>query len=133
MREDRQHTEGDRMGKELETYHGSCHCGAVSFTFRAKEITSGRRCNCSICIRRGAVMSAEYLPPDAFLELKGLDSLAVYRFGDKVVNHYFCKRCGIYPFHDAVGKPGFYRINLGCVSELDPLALEIVMIDGKDF
>jgi hypothetical protein len=121
------------MSKQLKTYHGSCHCGAVAFTFRAQKITSGRRCNCSICIRRGAVMSAEYFPPDAFAEMKGLDALAVYQFGDKMVNHYFCKRCGIYPFHDAVGEPGFYRINLGCVSELDPLALEIVMIDGKDF
>ena len=46
------------MSGELGTYHGSCHCGAVSFTFGAEEITGGRRCNCSICLRRGAVMSA---------------------------------------------------------------------------
>jgi hypothetical protein len=122
-----------RMGDVPRTYRGSCHCGAVTFSFRTTEITGGRRCNCSICIRRGAVMSVEYFPPGAFLELKGLDSLARYQFGDRMVNHYFCKRCGIYPFHEAVGKPGFYRINLGCVEGLDPLALEIGLIDGKNF
>jgi hypothetical protein len=121
------------MSEELKTYRGSCHCGSVEFSFLAKEITSGRRCNCSICIRKGAVMSVDYFSPDAFLVLKGIDSLAVYNFGDHTVNHYFCKRCGIYPFHDAVEKPGFYRINLGCVSGLDPLAIEIGLINGKDF
>jgi hypothetical protein len=119
--------------EEMKTYDGSCHCGAVAFSFRSPEIKSGRRCNCSVCIRKGAVMSVEYFRPEAFLTLTGKDSLAVYRFGDRMVNHYFCKRCGIYPFHDAVEKPGFLRINLGCVSELDPLALDISLINGKDF
>ena len=83
--------------------------------------------------RKGALMSARYYPPDAFEELAGLEALTVYRFGDQQVNHGFCSRCGISPFHDAVGKPGHYRINLGCLEGLDPLALPVEVIDGRSF
>jgi hypothetical protein len=123
------------------TYSGSCHCRAVRFRFRSDEITSGCRCNCSICIRKGIVMSSEYIAPDAF-ELDGEESLAVYQFGDKDVCHYFCKICGISPFNEVAGLPASYpgrakigdrRVNLGCIDDLDPAALAIQMIDGRSF
>lgn len=77
-------------------------------------------------------MSDRYYPPESFkLDLRG--DLGRYQFGDHDVNHYFCKRCGIYPFHDAKLNPGHYRVNLGCVEEVDPLAVEIRLIDGRSF
>jgi hypothetical protein len=115
------------------TYSASCHCGAVRFSFRAEPITRGVRCNCSICRRKGAVMSVPYVPPQDFLTLEGLDSLAVYRFGDEECNHYFCKRCGVYPFHDGVDTPGHYRINLGCVEGLESWNLPVDLIDGRSW
>jgi hypothetical protein len=118
---------------ETMIYSGNCHCGAVRFRLRCDPITSGRRCNCSICIRKGAVMSVPYYAPRDFEELVGKESLMLYRWGDRMVNHYFCRTCGIYPFHDAVAKPGHYRVNLGCIDGLDVLALPIVVIDGKSF
>ena len=78
-------------------------------------------------------MSVDYIPREAFSRFEGLENLAVYNFGDDTVNHFFCKRCGIYPFHEAKAKPGVYRLNLGCISGLDPLALEMGLIDGKAF
>jgi hypothetical protein len=122
-----------------KTYSGSCHCGAVRFTFTSDEITSGCRCNCSICIRKGIVMSSEYIPSDAF-ELDGEESLAVYQFGDKDMCHYFCRTCGICPFAGVASLPDGYegqaklgdrRVNLGCIDSLNPLALEITVIDGR--
>src|SRR5258708_7638879 len=110
-------------------YSGRCHCGALRFRFRSEEIAEGRRCNCSICIRRGAVMSARYFAPVDFEEIVGLEALRVYRFGDHDVNHYFCTTCGIYPFHDATAKPGHFRVNLGCIDDLDVLALPVQIID----
>lgn len=124
-----------------KTYRGSCHCGAVRFRFTSDEITSGLRCNCSICIRRGSVMSSEYIPPHAF-ELEGEESLAIYRFGDESMDHYFCKTCGISPFSRVASLPDGYagramigdrRVNLGCVDGLNPLELEIAVIDGRSF
>ncbi len=123
------------------TYRGSCHCGAVRFKFESAEITSGIRCNCSICIRKGIVNSSTYISPDAF-EVEGEESLAIYQFGDHSVYHYFCKTCGICPFKGVSSLPAGYRgparigdrrVNLGCVDGLDPLALEIKLIDGRSF
>ena len=112
------------------TYEGSCHCGAVRFRFESEPITTGIRCNCSICRRKGAVMSSGY---QAFATLEGLEWLTRYQFGDHDMNHYFCKRCGIWPFSDPTARPGQYRVNLGCVDAVDPLALEITLIDGKSY
>ena len=116
----------------MPTYTGSCHCGAVKFSFTSEPIVKACRCNCSICRRRGAVMSDVYLTPDVFT-LEGEEALALYQFGDHDMKHWFCKTCGIFPFSDPVAKPGHYRVNLGCVDGIDPLALEIRFIDGASF
>lgn len=78
-------------------------------------------------------MSSHYIEPENLLELTGQQNLSIYRFGDLLVNHYFCKDCGVYPFHDAIESPGRYRINLGCIDGIDIDALEISQIDGRSF
>jgi hypothetical protein len=114
----------------------------VSFTFQSDEITTGCRCNCSICMRKGSVMSSRYFPPGVFSEISGKESLTLYQFGDGDVNHYFCKTCGISPFNEVASvpanyegpaKPGDRRVNLGCIDGLDPFTLEVSMIDGRSF
>lgn len=114
-------------------YEGHCHCGAVQFRIRCEELESAVRCNCSICVRKGLVMSARYFAPEEFEVLAGLEALAIYRFGDNLVNHYFCRTCGVYPFHDVTLTPGHYRVNLGCLDGFDPLALPVAVLDGKSF
>jgi hypothetical protein len=87
-------------------------------------------------------MSAEYFPPADFEAIEGAACLSLYQFGDAHVEHYFCKRCGVHPFfvvagvpvtYDGPAKPGYYRVNLGCVAELDVSALDIDVIDGRSF
>src|SRR5262249_7790869 len=115
-------------------YRASCHCGQVRFRFKSEPITSGCRCNCSFCARRGIVVSFAYMPPQAFTEISGMESLTLYQFGEKSTNHYFCSACGICPFHivtsipddyQGTARPGYLRINLGCVLDLDIYSLEI--------
>lgn len=115
----------------MKEYRGSCHCGAIRFTFcQADPIESGLRCNCSICKRKGALMSAFVLAPgDIRIDVIG-DSLATYDFRSGIAQHHFCKECGIYPFHQTMRKPGHYRVNLGCIDELDVLALPYEVFDG---
>ena len=60
------------------------------------------------------------------------DSLSAYQFSTKVAIHYFCKNCGIYPFHETVRKPGNFRVNLGCVNELNTNALKVDIFDGQN-
>jgi hypothetical protein len=117
----------------VRSYEGQCHCGAVRFRFQSEEITRGIRCNCSFCTRRAGVMALAYVAPQDIAFLEGRDALEVYRFGDRMVNHHFCRTCGVYLFHDTTVRPGFLRFNLGCIDGLDPLTLEIQLIDGRAY
>lgn len=112
-------------------YRGSCHCGAVRFGFEGEDITNGLRCNCSICSRKGAMMSSEVIPPEKFKIESEEGALGLYRFGLMTAKHYFCNHCGIYPFHESARKPGHYRVNLGCVEGIDTFALVADVFDGK--
>jgi hypothetical protein len=60
------------------------------------------------------------------------DSLATYNFGTQVAQHHFCKLCGIYPFHQTLRKPGFYRVNLNCIDALDLKGLQLTEFDGAN-
>lgn len=112
-------------------YEGSCHCGAVRFSYDGDVIDRGVRCNCSYCARRGALMSAVPIPQDELhIEVEG-DALGLYQFGAKTARHYFCKRCGIYPFHVPGRFPDHYRVNLACIPEIDTFSLPFEVLDGK--
>ena len=115
----------------METYRGQCHCGAVSFTVQCPLIDRGLTCNCSICRRKGAVMSTDYYSPQQ-ITVAGLDSCSIYRWGDHDVDHYFCANCGVYPFHQSTHKPGHLRINLGCIEGLKLSELIIDSFDGRN-
>ncbi len=58
------------------------------------------------------------------------DSLSTYQFGSNVAKHHYCNKCGIYPFHQTVRKPGHYRINIGCVDGVKSLELPVEIFDG---
>ena len=74
-------------------------------------------------------MSDEYIPAKDFTPIPDLNKMHAYRWNDRVIDHLFCKTCGIYPYHgnDKYG----YRITLGCVEDINPLELEMRIIDGK--
>ena len=115
----------------MKTYKGNCHCGDISFSFKHEKIESGLRCNCSICKRKGAVMSDFIISPEE-LDIKAKKgALALYQFDSKIAKHYFCKTCGIYPFHETLRKPGHYRVNLGCIDEINTDEIKVDIFDGK--
>jgi len=117
----------------VKHYLGSCHCGKVQFEINCEEITQAYRCNCSICRRKGALMSANYFSPQQMTVTEGKEFLSRYQFGDHDVYHYFCQSCGIYPFHDGPANPEHYRVNLGCIDELVLEQLAVKYIDGASF
>ena len=115
----------------MNAYQGRCHCGAIRFSFSGPEtIDRGLRCNFSICRRKGALMSSFAVAPDEMKITVDGDALATYSFGTQVAKHHFCKHCGIYPFHQTMRKPGYYRVNLGCVDGIDAAALPFDVFDG---
>lgn len=107
---------------------GSCHCGTVKFEVRTAVVPASR-CNCSLCRRKGALMT----PPFAASQLKvlsGEDALTLYQFNTRVAKHFFCRHCGIYPFHQTRKDPLLWRVNIGCLEGVDPYTLEAGVADG---
>ncbi len=108
-----------------------CHCGAVEGEIKGDIFEKVVRCNCSICKRKGAIMSI--IKNEDFKITKGKDKLKLYQFHSKVANHYFCKECGIYTHHNPRINPSLTGINLGCVDEADTFKIENIKVaDGRN-
>lgn len=118
---------------ELHEYKGSCHCGAVRFMFRSQRIEAGLRCNCSICVRKGAAMTVFAIDPAHMTIAAEPGALGEYRFNTGTAKHFFCTRCGIYTFHQTRRKPGWYRANLGCIEGVDALGLPVEIVDNRNW
>ncbi len=68
----------------MPSYKGHCHCGDVSFEFTTEQpIDGGTRCTCSICVRKGAMMSNEFIDEASLKVNQPKESLGMYQFGDK--------------------------------------------------
>ena len=76
-------------------------------------------------------MSLQAIPEKEFNIEAEEGVLGLYQFGKKTARHFFCKKCGIYPFHEPSRAPGHYRVNLGCVDGIDSFSLEADIFDGK--
>ena len=75
--------------------------------------------------------SAETIPAEKLKIEAANGMLGLYQFGLKTARHYFCKNCGIYPFHETATKPGYFRVNLACVDGVDIFSLPMDVLDGK--
>jgi len=117
----------------LQTWRGSCHCGAIRFEADLDLTQPSYRCNCSIC-RRTRFWPA-VAREEGFRLLAGADELTRYVFGKCRNEHFFCRHCGVRPFgvgnDTPIGK--MYGVNLGCledVSEAQLAAIPLVYVDG---
>ena len=109
---------------------GTCHCGSVQFEV---DLPTGfqdlSRCNCSMCARRGTVVTS--VPLDAFRILQGAENLTLYQFNTKTAEHYFCSTCGIYTHHRRLSNPNQFGVNVACIEGVNPFELgDIPTTDG---
>ena len=108
-----------------------CHCGQFKAEIKIDNLDKILRCNCSICKRKGAIMSM--VKNDDFIIVEGEDKLSLYKFHTKVAKHYFCSICGIYTHHNPRSNPSMTGFNLGCIEGIDTFELEDIKInDGKN-
>jgi len=106
-------------------HRASCHCGAVVLELELPDgIVDPRRCDCSICRRKGAIVAS--VPLSGIRIIQGADVLQVYTFNTHVAKHYFCSRCGIYTHHQRRSYPDQYGFNVGCLEGVNPFDLEPV-------
>ncbi len=111
-------------------YHGSCHCGAVTFEVDTEVPTEAMSCNCSHCRRKGFLLT--FVPAGSFSLSQGEDHLQTYTFNTHRLRHRFCRTCGVQPFAEGASPDGTETraINLRCVPELDLDGLAIIPVDG---
>ncbi|ACA85839.1 glutathione-dependent formaldehyde-activating GFA [Shewanella woodyi ATCC 51908] len=111
-------------------HRASCHCGAVELELSLPQgIVNPRRCDCSICRRKGAIVGSVNL--DDIRIVKGEEFLKLYQFNTGTAKHYFCSNCGIYTHHQRRSNPQEYGFNIGCLEGVNPFDLgAVVTNDG---
>ena len=110
-----------------------CHCEKVELEINLPEegFKKLMRCNCSLCKRKGAVMSP--VEKEKVKILKGQENLKIYQYHTKVAEHYFCSICGIYTHHNPRANPAMTGFNLGCIDEINTFELKNVAVnDGQN-
>jgi hypothetical protein len=115
-------------------YRGGCHCGAVRYQVDLDLSQATVRCNCSICSKARAWLTA--VDPADFRLLHGEGALSDYQFGTKQIHHLFCKTCGIKSFARGRGPDGteFIAVLVSCledVTDAELAAVPVAYIDGR--
>ena len=109
------------------TYKGSCHCGKVRFEVDA-EIDHVRVCDCSICVKRGALNHR--VPRENLRLLTPWETMTLYRWGSRTAKDYFCATCGVLPFRrpsdptpqellEGVQPFDGWAVNVRCLEHID--------------
>jgi hypothetical protein len=116
----------------MSMHHGSCHCGAVSFTADLDLSQPAITCNCSMCGRTGTMLM--FVAEDKFALDKGEDSLTSYKFNKHAIDHLFCKVCGVKPFARGKNPKGeqMVAINVRVLDDVDVFAQPTKQFSGKD-
>lgn len=116
---------------EIKTRHrASCHCGAVVLELDLPDgIVDPRRCDCSMCRRRGTIVAS--VPLAGLRVVQGERALMLYQFNTRTAKHFFCSRCGIHTHHQRRSNPSQYGYNVACLEGVDPFLLgEVPTRDG---
>ncbi|WP_153913220.1 GFA family protein [Shewanella sp. TC10] len=114
----------------MPKHRASCHCGSVVMELSlSKGLQDVRRCDCSMCRRRGAIVASINLDDIQFIQ--GEHELNVYQFNTKTAKHYFCRHCGIYTHHQRRSNPNQFGFNVACLAGINPLKIDqIKLYDG---
>ncbi|BAT58492.1 glutathione-dependent formaldehyde-activating enzyme [Variibacter gotjawalensis] len=119
----------------LKTFHGSCHCGAVTYEADLDLSAGTSRCNCTICTK-----SRNWgigIKPDAFRLTAGEDNLADYSRSD-AAHHRFCRTCGIKTHgHGEIPEIGgaYVSVVLATLNDVTPeelIAAPVTYCDGRN-
>ncbi|MDY1033433.1 GFA family protein [Stenotrophomonas sp. CFBP8980] len=105
-----------------EHHTATCHCGAVELLLHLPNgIVEPRRCDCSMCRRRGAIAAS--VAEEGLQVVRGGEQLRLYQFNTHVAEHWFCSVCGIYTHHRRRSNPREFGYNVACLEGINPFAL----------
>jgi hypothetical protein len=86
------------MASDPQEFKGSCHCGALGFSFATALAVARwnvRACQCGFCRAHGALTTSDPAGRLAF-HINSAATLHRYRFGLKTADFLLCRRCGVY-------------------------------------
>lgn len=111
--------------KIKDKHRASCHCGSVELELDLPNgLVEVRRCDCSLCSRRGAIAASIAL--SGIHVIKGTEFLTLYQFNTNTAKHYFCSVCGVYTHHQRRSNPNQYGFNVACLDDVNALAIQEV-------
>jgi len=112
-----------------KTYSGSCHCGKVRFEVDA-DLDHVRRCDCSICRKRGAL--THRVEDSAFrLLAPSLEELSLYQWHTRTARDYFCPTCGVLSFRRPRTASQVWGINVRCLDGVNLSAIPVHDVHGS--
>lgn len=117
----------------MKKFQGKCHCGAVTFEVEA-ELDPVLECNCSHCSIKSLLLV--FVPAAQFHLLSGESDLSEYRFNKKVIQHLFCRHCGVQAFsrgQDPATGAATVAINIRTLADVDVADLSLTPFDGKSW
>ena len=117
------------VGEEDEPLiHGSCHCGAVRWTFEG-EPDGATACNCTVCRRYGTLWAYDY--DNEGIKVSG--ETRAYVRGDRMLGFYFCPSCGCVAYWRGLMADGQGRVRIAVNLRLaEPEAVARIPIDHFD-
>lgn len=114
------------------TVIASCHCGDVRISFPALP-AEAMSCNCSHCSKKGFLLG--FFPADQVTVESGADRVTTYTFNRHVIQHRFCRTCGVQVYAEGKMPDGSptKAVNLRTVDGADISGLRIKEVDGRSF
>ena len=86
------------MNRPAHQHRGACHCGNLRWTLvsaLAPAALPARACQCSFCLRHGALSTSDPAGQLRF-EVDDPAQLLRYRFATRSADFLICRRCGVY-------------------------------------
>jgi hypothetical protein len=116
------------------TYHGSCHCKAITFTATFDPSDGTGKCNCRLCWKQ-RMWKTNKISSDKLLLISESDALGAFRSAHGGTHH-FCNRCGI-STHTHIVRPqtgeDYVMIQVATFDDLpieELLAAPLRIVDG---
>jgi hypothetical protein len=111
-----------------QTYEGSCHCRTVRFR-ATLDLDECIVCDCSICSKKGPIMNR--VGDSEFKMLTSIEDMSLYSFNKNIAKHYFCRKCGVHPFHRPRSYPELWAVNIRCLEGIDLNDIEPRQVYGS--